>query len=89
MSEKQWFSPCEIITGLTIDYKRDCKAVVGAYMEASPDAEITNDNAERRQSCIIWVQQEIVKDPANVLLSGLVQLLFDKFLTFYHILAPF
>ena len=52
MSEKQWFSPREIITGLTIDYKRDCKAVVGAYVEASTDAEITNDNAERRQSCI-------------------------------------
>ena len=52
MSEKQWFSPREIITGLTIDYKRDCKAVVGAYVEASTDAEITNDNSERRQSCI-------------------------------------
>ena len=52
MSEKQWFSPREIITGLTIDYKRDCKAVAGAYVEASTDAEITNDNSERRKSCI-------------------------------------
>ena len=47
MSEKQWFSPRELITGLTIDYKRDCKSVVGAYMEVSTGAEITNDNAER------------------------------------------
>ena len=52
MSEKQWFFPCKIITELTVDYKRDCKAVVGAYMEASIDAEITNDNVERQQSCI-------------------------------------
>ena len=48
MSEKQWFSPQEISTGLTIHYKRDCKAVVGACVEASTDAEITNDNSERR-----------------------------------------
>ena len=52
MSEKQWFSPREIITGSTINYKRDCKAVVGVYVEASTDAEITNDNSECRQSCI-------------------------------------
>ena len=37
MSKKQWFSPQEIITGLTIDYKRDCKAVVDAYVEARND----------------------------------------------------
>ena len=52
MSEKQWFSPREIVTGLTVDYKRDCKAVVGAYVEASIDADITNENVERRQSCV-------------------------------------
>ena len=37
---------------LTIEYKQDCKAVVGAYVEATTGTEITNDNAERRQSCI-------------------------------------
>ena len=37
----------------------------------------------------IWVQQEIVKDPANVSLSRLAQSSFDVFLTFYHILMPF
>ena len=52
MSEKQWFSLREIITGLTVDCKQDCKAVVGAYVEASDDAEITNDNVERRQNFI-------------------------------------
>ena len=48
MTEKQWFSPREIVTGLTIDYKRNCKAIVGAYVEASIDAEVTNKNVERR-----------------------------------------
>ena len=38
--------------GLTVDYKRDCKALVGEYMEASIDVEFTNKNVERRQSCI-------------------------------------
>ena len=52
MSEKEWFSPREIITGLTVDYKRDRKAIVGAYIKASIDAEITNDNVERQQNYI-------------------------------------
>ena len=52
MSKKQWFYPREIITGLAVNYKRDCKAVVGAYIEASIDDKITNDNVERWQSCI-------------------------------------
>jgi hypothetical protein len=52
MSEKQWFSQQEIITGPTIDYKRDCKATVGVYAKASIDIEITNQNMEHRQSCI-------------------------------------
>ena len=38
MSEKQWFSPHKIITGLTIDYKWGRKVVVGAYVEAGTDA---------------------------------------------------
>ena len=52
MSENQWFPQTEIITGLTVDYKRDCKAVVGAYIEASINANITNNNTERQQSCV-------------------------------------
>ena len=52
MSKKQWFSPREISTGLIVDYKWDCKAVVGAYVEPSIDDEITNDNLKRQQSRI-------------------------------------
>ena len=52
MSEKHWFSPQEIVMGLTIDYKLDCKSVVGAYIEASIDTDITINDVERRQSCI-------------------------------------
>ena len=52
MSEKQWFSPMEIIIRLTVDYKCDCEAVVGVYVEASIDANITNKNVERQQSCV-------------------------------------
>ena len=52
MSQKQWFSPREIVTGLNVDYKRNCKALVGEYVEASIDSEISNKNVERQQSCI-------------------------------------
>ena len=52
MSEKQWFPLREIVTRLTIDYKQDCKAVVGAYMEASIDPDITNKKLEHRENCI-------------------------------------
>ena len=45
-------SPQEISTGLTVDYIKNCKAVVGAYTEASIDANIINNTVERRQSCI-------------------------------------
>ena len=52
MSEKQWFSPSEIVTGFTFDYRREYKAVVGVQAEASIYVDIANKNAERRQSCI-------------------------------------
>ena len=48
LSKKQWVSPQELITELTVDYERDCKAVVGTNTEASINANITNDNMERR-----------------------------------------
>ena len=38
--------------GMSIDYKRNYKAVVGTYTEAGIDDGITNDNVERQQSCI-------------------------------------
>ena len=52
MSENKWFSPREIVTGLTVEYKRNCEAAAGAYVEASIDVDTTNDNVERRQSCV-------------------------------------
>ena len=52
MSEKQWFSPREIVTGLTVDYKRDYNVVVGTYTEDSIGANITNNNVEHQQSCV-------------------------------------
>ena len=65
MSEKQWFSPREIVTGLTVDYKRDCKAVVGAYVEASIDADVTNENVERCKVAFIWDHLVTDKDRSN------------------------
>ena len=65
MSEKQWFSPKEIITGLTIVYKRNCKKVVGTYIEASIDADITNGNVKHQNIVFIWACQETVKDPSH------------------------
>ena len=46
------FSPREIVTGLSTDYKRDCKCDPGSYVEASTDAIVTNDNTERTRSCV-------------------------------------
>ena len=48
----QTFSPREIVTGRKIDMKKDCRALFGAYIEASRDADITNTMAERTHSCI-------------------------------------
>jgi hypothetical protein len=46
----QTFSPREIVTGRKIDMKKDCRALFGAYIEASRDADITNTMAERTHS---------------------------------------
>ena len=48
ISEK--FSPREIVTGCKIAMKKDRKAVFGAYVEASTDADITNTMADRTHS---------------------------------------
>ena len=79
-------SPKEIITGLTIVYKRNCKEVVGTYIEASIDADITNGNVKHQNIVFIWACQETVKDPSHFLELTLMQLLFDGYLTFCHIL---
>ena len=40
----QWISPCELVTGRTVDYKRGCQACMGGYVEASTDAIFTKDD---------------------------------------------
>jgi hypothetical protein len=90
ISEKQWFSPMEIVTGLTVDYKGDWKATVGAYVEASIDANITNENMERRQSCIYLGpsgnRQRSIK--CFVADTGAVIVMLGKYLMFWHTLMP-
>ena len=51
-SKKRGFYPREIVTGISTNYFRDCKADIGAYVKANPDNEITNTNNERTHSCI-------------------------------------
>ena len=46
------FSPRELVTALTINFLRHCQFDVGAYVEASTDAIITNDNSDRTHACI-------------------------------------
>ena len=45
-------SPRELVTGRTVDYKRDCRACMGGYVEASTGAIVTNYNTPRTHSCI-------------------------------------
>ena len=51
-SENFGFSSREIVTGLSTDFKRDCKADIGSCVEASTDVVVMNDNTERTRSCI-------------------------------------
>ena len=51
-SDNFGFSPREIVTGLSTDYKRDCKVDIGSYVEASTDAAVTNNNTERMRRCV-------------------------------------
>ena len=89
MSEKQWFSPREIITGLTVDYKRACKAVVGTYPKASIDAKITNNNVERRQNCIYLGPSGNRQGSVKCFLFETGAVVVRQVLTFYHTLTPF
>ena len=41
------FSPRELVTGLTVNFVKHCQFDVQAYIEASTDAIITNDNSDR------------------------------------------
>ena len=46
------FSPRELITCLTVNFKDHCKFDMGGYVEASTDGVITNNNSERTHACI-------------------------------------
>ena len=45
-------SPCEIVTGREVDYNKDCRADLGAYIQASTYKVVTNDNTPRNHGCI-------------------------------------
>ena len=44
--------PRAFVTGLTVNFLRHCQFDVGAYVEASTDAIITNDISDRTHPCI-------------------------------------
>ena len=46
------FSPKEMVTGQTMDFTKHCKARFGAYVEASPDRDRTNEMTDRTEPCI-------------------------------------
>ena len=40
------------MTGLPLNYERDCKAAPGEYVEAVVDREVTNTNEPRTYPCL-------------------------------------
>ena len=48
----QGISPRELVTGRTVNYKKDCRACMGGYVEASTYTIFTNDNTPCTHSCI-------------------------------------
>ena len=53
------FSPREIVTGKRFDVQTQCRTIFGEYIEASEDADITNDMSPRTEPCIwtgSWIQ---------------------------------
>ena len=46
-------SPREIVTGQKLDFKKDCRAPFGAYIEASVDADVTNDMSPRKKGSLL------------------------------------
>ena len=45
-------SPRELVTGREVDYNKDCRADLGAYIQAIMDKVVTNDNTPRTHRCI-------------------------------------
>ena len=47
-----WFSPRELVTGLTVNFTNHCTFDVVACVEASTNAIVTNGNNDRTYACI-------------------------------------
>ena len=50
----QVFSPRKIVAQRKFDFKKDCKALFGSYVEASTDAIVTNDMKSQTHSYIAF-----------------------------------
>ena len=48
-------SPCELVTGRKVNYRRDCRDNFRAYLQASTDVVITNDWTPHSNCCISLV----------------------------------
>ena len=46
-------SPHELVTGRGVDYNLDCRATLGAYVQATTDKIVTNDNTPCTHGCIV------------------------------------
>ena len=42
----------ELVTGREVDYSKDCRADLGAYIQASTDKFVTNNDTPRTHGCI-------------------------------------
>ena len=56
----QTHSPREVVTGRRFNVERHCRCVFGEYVEASEDADVTNDMKPRTEPCIAlgWSRNE-------------------------------
>ena len=43
-SDNYGFAPCTTMTGMALNYARDCKTAPGEYIDAVVDREVTNTN---------------------------------------------
>ena len=48
-------SPRNLVTGRGVDYNKYCRADLGAYIQASTDKLVTNDNTPQTHGCIALV----------------------------------
>ena len=46
------FSLRDLVTELTVNFPRHCQFDIGAYVKASTDVIVTNDNSDRTHPCI-------------------------------------